>query len=125
MPWHIETDNSECDDFAVVKDDDGAVEGCHETRNQAERQMAALYASEPDVKAADDAIEAKARYTVGRVGRVSSCGRAVFQGWQYNRVAWLVSPSCGGSPRSCHTCHTARTAARRGRNDVGSALCRW
>lgn len=67
MPWHIETDNSECDDFAVVKDDDGAVEGCHETRNQAERQMAALYASEPDVKAADDAIEAKARYTYNGV----------------------------------------------------------
>jgi HK97 family phage prohead protease len=32
--------------FAVIKDDDGEVEGCHETEEAAKRQMAALYASE-------------------------------------------------------------------------------
>lgn len=46
MPWHIETDNAGCEGFAVVKDDDGELEGCHRTRAQAERQLAALYASE-------------------------------------------------------------------------------
>ena len=51
MPWHIETDNPDCAGFAVVKDDDGEVEGCHRTRSQAERQMAALYASEPEARA--------------------------------------------------------------------------
>lgn len=51
MPWHIETDNPECAGFAVVKDGTTEVEGCHRTRTQAERQMAALYASEPQARA--------------------------------------------------------------------------
>lgn len=46
MPWHIETDNSECTGYAVVKDADGHVEGCHNSRGEANAQMAALYASE-------------------------------------------------------------------------------
>jgi len=54
MPWHIEADNAACDGYAVVKDDDGEVEGCHRTRGQAERQMAALYASEPEARAPGD-----------------------------------------------------------------------
>jgi hypothetical protein len=46
MPWHIEDENPECDGYAVVKDSDGEVEGCHRTRAQAERQLAALNISE-------------------------------------------------------------------------------
>jgi len=48
MPWHIEKNNEECakGEYAVVKDDDGEVEGCHETRKKAEKQLAALYANE-------------------------------------------------------------------------------
>ena len=51
MPWHIEADNEACSGFAVVKDSNGEVEGCHRTRAQAERQMAALYAAEPEARA--------------------------------------------------------------------------
>lgn len=46
MPWHIGK-HAECSTFAVIKDDDGSLAGCHETREEAEAQMAALYASEP------------------------------------------------------------------------------
>lgn len=48
MPWEIQTDNPGCDsgEFAVVKIEDGEVEGCHDTRESALEQMAALYASE-------------------------------------------------------------------------------
>jgi hypothetical protein len=46
MPWHIEDENPECDGYAVVKDSDGEVEGCHRTRAQAEDQLAALNISE-------------------------------------------------------------------------------
>lgn len=42
MPWHIESDNPACAGFAVVKDSDGEVEGCHRTREQALRHLAAL-----------------------------------------------------------------------------------
>jgi HK97 family phage prohead protease len=46
MPWHIENDNPKCNGWAVVKDDDGEIEGCHLTEAAALAQMAALYASE-------------------------------------------------------------------------------
>lgn len=57
MPWHIEDENPGCSGFAVVKDDDGEVEGCHRTREQAERQLAALYASEDDDEDDDEGVE--------------------------------------------------------------------
>ena len=42
MPWHIEEDHPGCLGYAVVKDEDGELEGCHRTRAQAEDQLAAL-----------------------------------------------------------------------------------
>lgn len=47
MPWRIEERDGE---FCVIKEDDGEVEGCHATRNEAEDQRAALYASEPEAR---------------------------------------------------------------------------
>jgi hypothetical protein len=55
MPWHIEDDSPYCEGFAVVKDSDGEVEGCHRTRAQAERQLAALNIAEDEDE--DDDIE--------------------------------------------------------------------
>ena len=48
MPWRVEPDNAECGagQFAVVKEADGTVEGCHDTEEAAQAQLAALYASE-------------------------------------------------------------------------------
>lgn len=43
MPWSISERDGK---FCVVKDDDGEVEGCHETRAQALAQQRALYSSE-------------------------------------------------------------------------------
>ena len=49
MPWHIETDNPDCaGGFAVVKDDDGAVVGCHETEASAADQITALNIAEAE-----------------------------------------------------------------------------
>lgn len=53
MPWHIEDDHPECQGYAVVKDEDGEVEGCHRTRTQAEAQLAALNIAEAE----DDDME--------------------------------------------------------------------
>ena len=50
MPYHIESDNAECQGFAVVKDDDGEVVGCHRTETQALRQIAALYAADEEME---------------------------------------------------------------------------
>ena len=49
MPWHVEQGHVECGasrPFAVVRDGNGTVEGCHASRASANRQMAALYAQE-------------------------------------------------------------------------------
>jgi hypothetical protein len=54
MPWHIEEDHPECLGFAVVKDEDGELEGCHRTRAQAEDQLAALNISEYEDDEDDD-----------------------------------------------------------------------
>lgn len=54
MPWHIVEGHSECPSsrpFAVVKDDGGEVEGCHESREGAEDQLVALNASETEHRA--------------------------------------------------------------------------
>lgn len=49
MPWHIETTNPGCrSGYAVVKDDDGSIEGCHRTRREALAQLAALNISEAE-----------------------------------------------------------------------------
>src|SRR5262245_30795225 len=48
MPWHT-SKSSECPTskpWAVIKDSDGSVAGCHVSKSAARAQMAALYASE-------------------------------------------------------------------------------
>jgi len=49
MPWHIEERDGR---FCVIKDDDGDNAGCHDSRDQAEAQMRALYANEPEARVA-------------------------------------------------------------------------
>ena len=54
MPWHVEQNHDGCPDskpYAVIKDSDGSVAGCHETREQADDQVAALYANEDEMSA--------------------------------------------------------------------------
>jgi hypothetical protein len=50
MPWHTVKDHAECGEgqWAVVKDSDGSVAGCHDSKADADDQMAALYANEGD-----------------------------------------------------------------------------
>lgn len=54
MPYHVESDNESCNGYAVVKDSDGEVMGCHRTQGQAEQQIAAINASEDEERAAGD-----------------------------------------------------------------------
>jgi len=49
MPYHIGTSAScpASKPYAVIKDSDGKVMGCHATKEGAKAQLAALYANEP------------------------------------------------------------------------------
>ncbi len=52
MPWHV-SETSKCPaskPWGVIKDSDGSVAGCHASKADAEKQMAALYANEPGAK---------------------------------------------------------------------------
>lgn len=46
MPYSIITGLSACNGFAVVKDEDEEIMGCHKSELQAQRQISALYAAE-------------------------------------------------------------------------------
>jgi len=73
VPWHIEKGGGTCGDsqWAVIKDDDGSTAGCHDTEDEAEAQLAALYAGEDTMNSAPDyaalrAAAAKARAAAAR-----------------------------------------------------------
>jgi hypothetical protein len=54
MPYRIEQDRPDCAGFAVVKEDDNDLMGCHRTRAQALAQLAALAIAESDDDDDDD-----------------------------------------------------------------------
>lgn len=55
MPWHIETDQPDCDGYAVVKDDTGETVpgGCHVTLTEAEDHLTALNIAESGTRAVE------------------------------------------------------------------------
>lgn len=50
MPWQIKHGSSGCKGYAVVKESDGSLVGCHPTKTAAMAHMKALYASESQNK---------------------------------------------------------------------------
>lgn len=54
MPWEIRQGTSQCSEYGVFKEGTEELEGCHQTREAAQRQMAALYASEPSASKSVD-----------------------------------------------------------------------
>lgn len=59
MPWHKVHNHSGCSsgEWAVVKDADGSVAGCHGSEADADDQLAALYASEGDATVTTEALK--------------------------------------------------------------------
>lgn len=46
MPWQIKQGAAGCKGYAVVKESDGTLVGCHPTKSAANAHLKALYASE-------------------------------------------------------------------------------
>jgi hypothetical protein len=46
MPWEIKEDTPQCSGYGVFKEGTSELEGCHETKEKAQAQMAALYSTE-------------------------------------------------------------------------------
>lgn len=58
MPWHKVHNHSECGEgeWAVVKDSDGSVAGCHGSEAEADNQLSALYANSPEASVTTEAL---------------------------------------------------------------------
>lgn len=50
MPWQIKHGAAGCKGYAVVKQSDGSLVGCHPTKSKAMAHLKALYSSESDSK---------------------------------------------------------------------------
>jgi hypothetical protein len=76
MPWHIETNSEECrSGYAVIKDADGSLVGCHQTRREAVAQLAALNIAE----AQDRALPTNYRPALSRdVPEGRACGNCAY-----------------------------------------------
>ena len=57
MPYSISTEAEDCNGFAVIKDDDNFIMGCHETEEKAKDQITALNIAEAENKRQADASQ--------------------------------------------------------------------
>jgi hypothetical protein len=89
MPWHIETNNPECSGYAVVKDDDGEIEGCHRTRREALAQLAALNIAEAE-RAVEEPIEERQEGFTPNDAMVAEARRGLSWREVYGRGGTLV-----------------------------------
>lgn len=105
MPWSVVEGDERCDsgEYAVVKDDDNELEGCHATREEAEDQVTALNIAEAeegeDVGASDVSSSVSSmstRNTVPWSGVIVVEGTPTADGRQFapNSLTW---PSLGST----------------------------
>lgn len=96
MPWSIVEGDERCDagEFAVVKDEDLELEGCHATREEAEAQIAALNASEAEDDADAAALPTSMRNTVPWSGVLVVEGTPTGDGRQF-AAGSLTWPALG------------------------------
>lgn len=108
MPWSVVEGHDGCGDdkpFAVVKEADGSVEGCHATQAEADAQVAALYASE------DGQTDSYAGKTAPWTGPLAVEGIVTGDGREFapNALTWAELPvplrwnkedSHGGEPHT-------------------------
>lgn len=66
-PWHIEERDGR---FCVIKDSDGESEGCHDTMEEAMRQMRALYSSEKSGRAISAKTESVIRGVIDQLAEL-------------------------------------------------------
>lgn len=84
MPYSVVSDHPDCaEPWAVTKDDDGALMGCHETREDAEAQIAAI-----EIAEAEDESAAAVRALLDSV-RTPPSGPDERRAWVENRAADL------------------------------------
>lgn len=96
MPWSIVEGDERCDagEFAVVKDEDLELEGCHATREEAEAQIAALNAAESEDDADSAALPTSMRNTVPWSGVLVVEGTPTGDGRQF-AAGSLTWPALG------------------------------
>jgi hypothetical protein len=135
VPWHKVKGHTECppgEPWAVVKDADGSVAGCHASEADADAQLAALYASEPSTSAVavvdcpecDGGEEADAHFASTSVSDSPWNGAASrFTDEQYQRAAAACDPGDGTPKQRCFLPHHEPSGTLN-RNGVHAAAAR-
>jgi len=108
MPWSVSENHPDCPadtPFAVVKEADGSVEGCHATLEDAESQVAALYAAEENGTESMAAATAPWEGVLAPEGITSGDGREFAPDaltWAELPVSlrWNKEDSHGGAPHT-------------------------
>jgi hypothetical protein len=103
MPWKIRQGTSQCSGYGVFKEGTNQLEGCHSTRSAAEKQMAALYASEPEASKVSKADSVRVGQMVswnssggratGRVTRVIRNGKVSVPGSSFSITGTPEDPA--------------------------------
>lgn len=76
MPWEIRQGTSQCSGYGVFKEGTNELEGCHESREKAQAQMAVLYSTEEMGKSVSKAVVSEGDFVMFKeddeikVGRV-------------------------------------------------------
>lgn len=94
MPWEIREGTSQCSGYGVFKEGTNELEGCHETKEKAQAQMAVLYSTEEMDKSVSKAMVSEGDFVsfichdeemkVGRVEYVmNNPGTLGIQGSEY------------------------------------------
>jgi hypothetical protein len=107
MPWSVKN-GAGCPPsrpWAVIKDSDGSREGCHPTRQMAERQRRALYASERSARADTDITIAALNQ------RIEAATRKAFQHEDTLTDAYLAALQRAGGRAASRFTRQALTAA--------------
>jgi len=79
MPWDIKQNFGSCNGYAVVKRGTTEIEGCHTTREAAQSQMSALYASETEKEIiTSDNVPNRGPDWIGRKKKVKKDGHDLY-----------------------------------------------
>lgn len=70
MPWKVEQGAGDCDGYAVIKEADGSIAGCHPSEEEAKAQVKALYATAATAIASR--LSAKRRTQEARARRIAA-----------------------------------------------------
>jgi hypothetical protein len=135
MPWEIKQGTSQCSGYGVFKQGTNQLEGCHETKSAAQRQVAALYASENKMGKADSvrvgqmvSWNSSGGRATGRVTRIIRSGKVSVPGSSFSITGTPEDPAAlirvyrNGKPTDTIVGHKVKTLRSSAQKSIWSGM---